>query len=80
MNRYRIVTFVDNDFIVNEFTTHQLIPALEVRGFSFMGYTNNPSVREELRVQPKFKGLLGPMWDGDAIRYESPAAYEILSN
>lgn len=35
--------------------------------------------RAELDNQPKLPGYLGPMWDGDALRYETCEVYEQLS-
>lgn len=48
-------------------------------GFDHMGYNDNNRQRLELQNQPTFDGLMGPMWDGDAIRYESCAVYRKLS-
>ena len=56
-----------------------LIAAMEVRGYGFAGLNSNPRQRAELQGQPKFYGLCGPMWDGDAIRYEDAAANAALS-
>lgn len=33
--------------------------------------------REELDNQPIFKGYLGPMWDGDGLRYETQEVYDL---
>jgi hypothetical protein len=49
------------------------------RGFQCRGFNSNASQRLELQGAPKFTGLLGPMWDGDAIRYECSATYAELS-
>lgn len=35
--------------------------------------------RAELDNQPKVNGYLGPMWDGDGIRYETQEVYDMLS-
>ncbi|MGX8834697.1 hypothetical protein ACWG0P_10835 [Amedibacillus sp. YH-ame6] len=35
-------------------------------------------IREELVGCPRFVGWVGPMWDGDAIRYESHEYFEKL--
>lgn len=35
--------------------------------------------REELDLQPKINGYLGPMWDGNRLRYEFTEAYKSLS-
>lgn len=60
-------------------TTSDFIAQMEVAGFEFAGFSYNERQREELQGQPKFKGLCGAMFDGDAIRYESPEANAILS-
>jgi hypothetical protein len=36
--------------------------------------------RVQLHDAPRFDGYLGPMWDGDALRYESSEAYAVLSS
>lgn len=45
-------------------------------------YRNNGGLchREELDDQPLLENYLGPMWDGDCLRYETQEAYNILSN
>ena len=35
--------------------------------------------RKELDNQPLFEGYLGPMWDGDMLRYETQEVYNMLS-
>lgn len=35
--------------------------------------------RKELDNAPIFKGFYSPMWDGDGLRYETPAVYDMLS-
>lgn len=35
--------------------------------------------REELDNKPKYKGFLGPMWDGGDFRYEAQEVYDLLS-
>lgn len=35
--------------------------------------------RAELDNQPKVGGYLGPMWDGDGLRYETQEVYDMLS-
>lgn len=36
--------------------------------------------RKELDNQPIIEGFLGPMWDGDMLRYETQELYNALSN
>lgn len=70
---YRLVGTVDGRLIAHDFTAEQLLPAFEVRGFEFTGYEFNPRLRPELRGQPVFSGLCGPMYGGEGIiRYETP--------
>ena len=35
--------------------------------------------REELDNKPKYRGWLGPMWDGGMYRYETSEVYNMLS-
>lgn len=35
--------------------------------------------REELDNQPKFEGYIGPMWDGDKLRYETQSVYDLMT-
>lgn len=35
--------------------------------------------RAELDNQPLFDGYLGPIWDGDKLRYETQEVYDMLS-
>lgn len=80
VNIARVVQRGPDGWDVQEFPLENVIPALRVRGFEQRGVCMSEHVREELRGQPQFNGLLGPMWDGDAIRYENQAAYDALSN
>ncbi len=77
--KYRLIQYVAGQMCRSEFTDENLLPAMEVRGYALNGFNQNKSNRAELQGQPKFRGVLGPMWDGDAVRYECPATYERLS-
>lgn len=77
--KYRVVRQLNGRMFVEEFTNDNVIPALELRGFEMTGSYENPRTREEMQGAPKFAGLLGPMYDGDAIRYESAEVYRALS-
>ena len=77
--KYRLVQSVDGQMVVTECTDNNLLPIMEVRGFAFNGLNKSSSHRKELQGQPKFSGVLGPMWDGDAIRYEDSESYRALS-
>src|SRR3546814_14696362 len=56
-------------------TFETIVSRAAVEGLQCSGYDSNPSQRPELQGAPKFKGVCGPMWDGDAIRYECSATY-----
>src|SRR3546814_3957883 len=60
-------------------TFETIVSRAAVEGLQCSGYDSNPSQRPELQGAPKFKGVCGPMWDGDAIRYECSATYAELS-
>lgn len=75
----RLIQFIDGKWLTAEFEASQARAEIERRGFTFTGLNTNPRQRVELQGQPKFKGLLGPMWDGDAVRYEDQGAYDALS-
>lgn len=83
--KFKLVQRVDGDWIVNSWTdVDSFITALEVRGFAFAGIEGNFNLRSELHGQPKFAGLLGPMYDGErdghyVVRYEDRAANDALS-
>lgn len=77
--RYRLIQEVNGMAIKTEFNEENVIAAMEARGFALDGLNRNPRQREELQDQPKFKGLAGPMWDGDTVRYEDWKTYERLS-
>jgi hypothetical protein len=83
MTKFQIVT---NGARKSErFDTFHPIECFAARGYEYHGEEQSTRLREELRGQPKFKGLAGPMWggtdeNGDAIiRYEDWQSYEILS-
>lgn len=84
--QFKLVQCVDGAFIETKLHPDNVVPAMEIRGFEFVGFNTNTRQRKELQGQPKFAGVLGPMWDGTredpegCIRYECPAAYERLSS
>ena len=75
----RIYLTIEGNFIRHEVELDNLIAFMEVRGHQFVKLNDNNRQREELQGQPKFAGINGPMWDGDAIRYESVEAYASFS-
>lgn len=64
---------------VQEIESTDPIAALEIRGFEVVGLNQNKMQRIELQGAPLIKGLCGPMWDGNAIRYECAQTNEQLS-
>ena len=79
---YRIITKVEAGFFVDEFaaeTVESFIKQMTGAGYEVSGINNNPAQREELQGVPKFKDVCGPMWDGDALRYECSATYAEFS-
>lgn len=78
-NTARLVQSIEGKLIVTEFEIDNLIPAMEIRGYAFTRVNTNSRQRAELQGQPMFKGVNGPMWDGNAIRYEDTEAYAQLS-
>lgn len=81
MTTYKLIQYVDGEFHVVTATPDNVYAAFEVRGYQATGKVeDNPCRRAELQGHPKFMGLNGPMWDGPGmIRYETPAAYQVLS-
>ena len=51
--------------------------------FEVTGYVEpspNPLYNDSKLIgAPRIKGYLGPMWDGDRYRYETPEVYDMLS-
>lgn len=77
--KYRLVQCVEGRFITSEFDDTNVIPAIEARGYSFSRQNFNHRTRAELQGAPVFSGLAGPMWDGNAVRYEDTEATIRLS-
>lgn len=80
--QYRIIYMLEDNLIVTEFdadTPDEAIRAAAEDGFIFTSFDSNRGQRALLIGQPKFEGLIGPMWDGDAIRYEDHATYREIS-
>jgi len=67
----RTITFKDVD---------DLIKAMRDHGIRHTGYETGPHLRPELRGQPTFDKLIGPMHGGGGkVRYETGEVYDILS-
>lgn len=81
--KYRIVHEIHGHLIKSEFSgaldTNNIVIQANVLGFEFDKFNFNNRQRAELQGQPIFKGLVGPMWDGDAIRYEDERTYALMS-
>jgi hypothetical protein len=76
--KYRIIENVGGQFVKTELTDVILAWAA-ARNITVLHTNHNPRHRAELQGQPILPGFLGPMWDGDAIRYEDQHSYEFLS-
>lgn len=76
--KYRVVQLIEG-LGWDKSETSDVESWMQVRGHKLTGYHTSPQTRTELQNQPEFKGFAGPMWDGDAVRYENWAAYERLS-
>ncbi|MCC6314804.1 MAG: hypothetical protein IT337_12420 [Thermomicrobiales bacterium] len=75
--KYRIVQNVDGSFIVTE--PADIFAWADIAGIEIVRLNSNPRQRAELQGQPVLKSFCGPMWDGDAIRYEDQRSNDILS-
>lgn len=79
---YRVITYSEKDgFSRKDFVTRAALVAYVVAemGGELRGLSTPGRARPQLWNQPQFSNLCGPMWDGDAVRYESTGAYEVLS-
>jgi hypothetical protein len=75
----RLVQCVAGEFVVTEVSMANIEEAFAVRGFVKSGININPAQRTELQGAPRFDRLCGPMWDGNALRYEDTTANDRLS-
>jgi hypothetical protein len=75
----RLIQMVEGHMIRSEFQPENVLPAMAIRGFEPVRPFSRPGVRAELQGAPVFEGLCGPMWDGDAIRYEDRASNDAIS-
>ncbi len=68
---YQLIQSFEGMTFATEFNADNIIPAFDVRGFELTGINTSPLSRPELRGQPKFRGLAGPLYGGPGvIRYE----------
>lgn len=80
---YKIVRVIDGTWTAT--LTNDMMKFAKDEGYTFVGFLVNNYNRRELLGQPRFKELVGPMYDGDKggvaiVRYECPIAYETLSS
>jgi hypothetical protein len=81
---YRFIQYVDGHMIRSDVPEVNLGQWCAVRDIVQTGTLQRNSrlvigPRDELIGQPKFAGFAGPMWDGDAIRYEDRQSNDALS-
>jgi hypothetical protein len=78
--KYRIVRLLPNGFSTTDLEDrHELDVYLHDNDIHVSGIHRNIRTRLELQEQPILQGFCGPMYDGDTIRYEDQAAYNVLS-
>jgi len=85
MQKYMVVLMFDAGTDNLYLDNNNIIPALEIRGFEFTGFTQSKALRAELQNQPVFKGLAGPMWGGmedgqPVVRYEAWAVFDAFDD
>lgn len=73
--KYRLIQAVEGRMVATEVNGDNIYATMDIRGYEFAGLNNNHRQRIELQGQPIFKGVAGPMWDGDAVRYECAEAF-----
>lgn len=72
---YRIVTqSVDGDILTEDFDSLE-----EVKRHYRQRGTDDCTMIKHLKKLPIFEGLIGPLPEGDIIRYESKAVFELLT-
>lgn len=76
---FRVIQMVEGHMIRSDIEPHNFYAWCSARGLEPIGINSNPRHRDELQGQPKFQNLCGPMWDGDAVRYEDSKSNESLS-
>jgi hypothetical protein len=78
--RYKIVTLDENGWHSTTAADREELEGLAITlGLTITGQHSSPRTRAELQGHPTFKELIGPMWDGDQVRYEGNSAYLALS-
>lgn len=74
---YRIIQTVEGRMVQSE--TTDIFAWAEVHDLKVIKLNDNHHQRAELQGHPVFGSLCGPMWDGDAIRYEDQRSNDTLS-
>ena len=75
--KYRIIQMVDGTMVKTEPT--DIFAWAEAAGVEIVKLNANPRQRAELQGEPILATFCGPMWDGDAIRYEDQESNDRLS-
>lgn len=73
----RIIQMVEGQMIKTE--TADITAWAEAAGIKILALNARKSQRAELQGQPILDKFCGPMWDGDAIRYEDAETYARMS-
>ena len=68
---YRFVCHINGKMERFTWDAEELTMQMQMRGYQRNGELRNNTARQELQGQPKFMGVAGPFWKGDAVRYES---------
>jgi hypothetical protein len=86
MKKYLLVRDVPNkaSFDAQMFDAESFRAKFSELGYPATGTEGGRHLREELRGEPVFEGLCGPMWGGingglPVVRYETWAVYERMS-
>lgn len=79
--KFKLIEMGERGSIVTMYdTAEELIAGMEAKGYEHLGPCKADWLRSELRGQPTFKGIFGPMGpDPDAVRYEDAETNELLS-
>lgn len=78
--KIRITKREKGNFATYEFANeNDAVRFLDEKGHAVTGRFTSQYARIELEGAMKISDLLGPFWDGDAIRYEDQPTYNALS-
>lgn len=77
--KYRLIFMFGNKMHKAEGYLSSIEREFAKSGYFKTGVNAKKSSRAELHGMPIFAGLNGPMWDGDAVRYECAETYKALS-